>query len=94
MLIMTLAWNTPADLTRWWQAAGSSAVAKIQCSWTVEKLGWEDLKWDTMPATPDKQGWQKVDKILEIVDFKFERDLTNDEKTAVEERIYALTKQV
>ncbi|KAF3051530.1 hypothetical protein E8E11_008010 [Didymella keratinophila] len=75
-------WNTPADLTRWWQAAGSSAVAKIQCSWTVEKLGWEDLKWDTMPATPDKQGWQKVDKILEIVDFKFERDLTNDEKTA------------
>lgn len=47
-----------------------------------------------MPATPNKQHWQKVDKILEIVDFMFERDLTNDEKTAVEEHVYALTKQV
>jgi hypothetical protein len=94
MLIVTPAWNTPADLTRWWQAAGNAALARIQFSWTTEQLGWGDLEWDTMPATPNKQHWQKVDKILEIVDFMFERDLTNDEKTAVEERVYALTKQV
>jgi hypothetical protein len=89
---MTLAWNTPADLSRWWQATGSDAGIKIHYSWTSEEIGWEDLQWEHMPSVLDEEHWQEVNKILEIVDFKFEKNLTDDEKTAFSEHVYALTK--
>ncbi|KAF3046594.1 hypothetical protein E8E12_011124 [Didymella heteroderae] len=84
-------WNTPANLTRWWQAAGSGVGAKITHTWTSDRVGWEDLEWEAMPLTPDKQLRQKVDKILEIVDFKFEDNLTDAEKTAFGRCVYDLT---
>ena len=92
MLTVLPAWNTPANLTRWWQAAGSGVGAKITHTWTSDRVGWEDLEWEAMPLTPDKQLRQKVDKILEIVDFKFEDNLTDAEKTAFGRCVYDLTK--
>jgi len=42
-----------------------------------------------MPLTPDFQSHQKLDKILEVVDFAFEKDLSPGERKAFEHRIYA-----
>lgn len=94
MLIRISAWNLPASLTRWWQATRSDAGIEISHIWTSEEMGWGSLQWENVPLTPDGRHWQEVNKILEFVDLKFENDLTDDEKTAFGEHVYALTKQV
>lgn len=45
-----------------------------------------------MPLTPDHQSWQELDKILEVVEFAFEKGLSPAEKKAFEHRIYAFTR--
>jgi hypothetical protein len=42
-----------------------------------------------MPLTPDFQSYQKLDKILEVVEFAFEKGLSPGERKAFEYRIYA-----
>ena len=42
-----------------------------------------------MPLTPDFQSHQKLDKILEVVDFAFEKRLSPGARKAFEYRIYA-----
>ena len=45
-----------------------------------------------MPLTPDFQSEQKLDKILEVVQFVFEKDLSPGERKAIEYRIYVFIK--
>lgn len=47
-----------------------------------------------MPLMADHQSWQKLDKILEVVEFTFEQGLSPAEKKAFEHRVYAFTRYV
>lgn len=47
-----------------------------------------------MPLTRDKQHWQKVNKIMEAIEFNFAQDLPAAEKTAFEGRVHALMEWV
>jgi hypothetical protein len=92
------AWNKFDDLTMWWQTyitrkdAYPDIHAAIDYTWVSEKVGWEGLQWNNMPLTLDKQAWQKVDKILEIVEFSFSQLSTDAERKAFDGRLYDLTK--
>ncbi len=45
-----------------------------------------------MPLTSNKQSWQHVDKVLEIVEFDFAHRLSPAEKDAFEYRAHAFTR--
>ena len=45
-----------------------------------------------MPLMLDNQAWQKVDKILEIVEFTFVDPLAPAEQEAFQDRVYDLIK--
>ena len=98
---MAIAWNTTSELTHWWQnhsidKHSNHCVDPPSCNvdrlWASDEVGLPKLEWGNMPLTPDKQAWQEVDKILEIVGFVFAQNLSPAEKEAFEHRVYALTK--
>lgn len=47
-----------------------------------------------MPLMADHQSWQKLGKILEVVEITFERDLSPAERKVFEHRVYAFTRYV
>ena len=68
------------------------SVCNSVLSWTSGSLGLPKLYWDNMPLMLDNQAWQKVDKILEIVEFTFVDPLAPAEQEAFQDRVYDLIK--
>ena len=47
-----------------------------------------------MPLTPDFQSYQELDKILEVVEYTFERGLSPVERKDFERRVYEFIRYV
>jgi hypothetical protein len=87
-LISILAWHSSDDFKQWQQTVTSHDDVSLKCSWFSKRGDLSLLEWDNMPLTPDFQSRQKLDKILEVVQFAFEKDLSPGERKAFEYRIY------
>ncbi|KAJ8115072.1 hypothetical protein OPT61_g3188 [Boeremia exigua] len=85
------AWNTTSDLESWRQDPAFQVRCNVDSIWTSDDTGLSKLAWEDMPLTVDKQSWQHVDKILEIINFTFTRDLSTAEREAFQHRACALT---
>ncbi|KAF9699748.1 hypothetical protein EKO04_002197 [Ascochyta lentis] len=91
-------WNTSSDLAQWWQSlaiddnTGNAVIPSctLGWSWTSNVVGLQKLNWESLPLTADKQSYEAVDKVLEIVEFSFATDLTPLEKEAFLHRLYDL----
>jgi hypothetical protein len=88
-LISILAWHSSDDFKQWQQAVTSHADISLKCSWFSKRADLSLLEWDNMPLTPDFQSYQKLDKILEVVEFAFEKRLSPGARKAFEDRIHA-----
>lgn len=88
-LISILVWRSSDEFKQWQQAVTSHDDVSLKYSWFSKRGDLSLLEWDNMPLTPDFQSYQKLDKILEVVEFAFEKDLSPGERKAFEYRTYA-----
>jgi hypothetical protein len=93
-LIQIPAWHSSDDLERWQRAATSHEDVGLECSWYSKRGDLSLLEWDNMPLTPDFQSYQELDKILEVVEFTFERGLSPVERKDFERRVYEFIRYV
>jgi hypothetical protein len=87
-LISILAWHSSDDFKQWQQAVAGYDDVSLDCSWFSKRGDLSLLEWDNMPLMPEFQSYQKLDKILEVVELAFEKRLSPGERKAFEHRIY------